>query len=75
MILHESLLDIEERFCELHALGDAAAKAEQLSWLGRRNILGGKAFIFEGIGSSELQELGELRTPSVSDLFVAKVGA
>lgn len=75
VILHESLLDIEDRFCELHALGDDAARAEQLPWLGRRNILGGKAFIFEGLGRGELQGLGEVRTPSVSDLFVAKIGA
>jgi len=75
VILHESLLDIEDRFFEVHALGDAANQAEQLPYLGKRNILGGKAFIFEDVASGELQDLGELRTPTVSDLFVAKIGA
>jgi len=74
LILHESLMDIEERFQEVHALGDAAVRAEQLPYIGKRNILGGKAFIFEQMQAGELAGLGELRTPSVSDLFVAKVG-
>ena len=74
LILHESIMDIEERFHEVHALGDAAVRAEQLPYIGKRNILGGKAFIFEGLGSAGLAGLGEIRTPSVSDLFVAKVG-
>lgn len=74
LILHESLMDIEARFQELHALGDAALRAEQLPYIGKRNILGGKAFIFEQMPAGELTDLGELRTPSVSDLFVAKVG-
>ncbi|EAQ99480.1 ABC transporter ATP-binding protein [Congregibacter litoralis] len=74
LILHESLMDIEDRFQELHALGDAAQRAEDLPYIGKRNILGGKAFIFEGASAGELAGLGELRTPSVSDLFVAKVG-
>jgi len=29
--------------------------------------------LFEGISREHLQGLGELRTPSVADLFVAKV--
>ncbi|WP_439101113.1 ABC transporter ATP-binding protein [Congregibacter sp.] len=74
LILHESILEIEERFQELHALGDAAVRAEQMPYIGKRNILGGKAFIFETATAGELAGLGELRTPSVSDLFVAKVG-
>jgi ABC-2 type transport system ATP-binding protein len=74
IILHESLMDLEERFQEVHAVGEAANRAEQLPYIGKRNILGGKAFIFEGMSRGELAGLGELRTPSVSDLFVAKVG-
>ncbi|MFK8041187.1 ABC transporter ATP-binding protein [Congregibacter sp.] len=74
LILHESIMDIEERFQEVHALGDAALRAAQMPYIGKRNILGGKAFIFEKANGSELAGLGDVRTPSVSDLFVAKVG-
>ena len=74
IILHESLSDLEERFQEVHAVGEAVAKAEALPYIGKRNILGGKAYIYENMSPGELAGLGELRTPSVSDLFVAKVG-
>jgi ABC-2 type transport system ATP-binding protein len=74
VILYESLTDLEAQFQELHAVGEAAQEAATLPYIGKRNILGGKAFIFEGMNRGELEGLGELRTPSVSDLFVAKVG-
>jgi ABC-2 type transport system ATP-binding protein len=75
LILHESLLDIEDNFLELHALGEAAVRADALPYIGKRNILGGNAFIFDAQHRDKLAGLGELRTPSVSDLFIAKVGA
>jgi ABC-2 type transport system ATP-binding protein len=59
---------------EVHVLGDAVARAEALPFIGKRNILGGKAFIFEDIAVGEVAGLGELRTPTLTDLFVAKVG-
>ncbi len=74
LILHESMTGIEDHFHELHAVGDAVAQAEELPYIGKRNILGGKAYIYENMGHGELDGLGALRTPSVSDLFVAKVG-
>jgi ABC-2 type transport system ATP-binding protein len=68
------MLAIEDDYVELHAVGDAVAKAQEIPHVGARSILGGKAIIYEGISRDILQPLGDLRTPSVSDLFVAKVG-
>ena len=74
MILQKTIPALEEEFVEVHAVGEAASKAEAIPHVGKRSILGGKAYIFEGIDRVVLAPLGELRTPSVSDLFVAKVG-
>ena len=74
LVLQKSMLSIEDEFIELHAVGDAVDKAEGIPHVGTRSILGGKAIIYEGISRELLQPLGELRTPSISDLFVAKVG-
>ncbi len=74
LVLQKSMLSIEDEFIELHAVGDAVEKAQEIPHVGTRSILGGKAIIYEGINRELLQPLGELRTPSVSDLFVAKVG-
>lgn len=74
LVLQKSMLAIEDEYVELHAVGDAVAKAEEIPHVGTRSILGGKALIYEGIERELLETLGTLRTPSVSDLFVAKVG-
>lgn len=74
LVLQKSMLAIDDEFVELHVVGDAVVKAEGIPHVGSRSILGGKAIIYEGIERELLEPLGELRTPSVSDLFVAKVG-
>lgn len=74
VILHESMMQLEERFCELRARGDKVDAASQIPHIGTRNILGGKAFVYEDVPGAQLEGLGELCTPSVSDLFMAKVG-
>ncbi len=73
LILDSPMSGLEQQFVELHAVGDAVAKAEDIPHIGSRSILGGKALIYEGIEAELLAPLGELRPPSVSDLFVAKV--
>jgi ABC-2 type transport system ATP-binding protein len=74
LVLQQSMASLEDDFVELHAVGENLARAEQIPYVGKRSILGGKALIYEGVNQASLKELGELRTPSVSDLFVAKVG-
>ncbi|MFV8818104.1 ABC transporter ATP-binding protein [Haliea sp. E17] len=74
LVLSRSMQDIEENFVQLNAVGGAVDKALSLPHLGSHSILGGRAIIFEGLERSTLAPLGELRTPSISDLFVAMVG-
>jgi ABC-2 type transport system ATP-binding protein len=74
LVMQKSMLAIEDDYIELHVVGDAVAKAQAIPHVGARSILGGKAIIYEGISRDILEPLGNLRTPSVSDLFVAKVG-
>jgi ABC-2 type transport system ATP-binding protein len=73
-LLRERMDNLEQRFVELHAVGENVAKAETLGSIGQRTILGGKAFIFENTPRESLETLGELRSPTLADLFVAKVG-
>jgi ABC-2 type transport system ATP-binding protein len=73
VVLNKALSEIEEDYLELHAVGEAAAKARAIPHIGTRNILGGQAIIYEHTDRTLLSPLGELRTPSVSNLFVAKV--
>lgn len=73
IILNKALPEIEGEYVELHAVGEAAARARAIPHIGSRNILGGQAIIYEGADRKHLSTLGELRTPSVTNLFVAKV--
>jgi ABC-2 type transport system ATP-binding protein len=74
LIMHQPMATFEDAFAELHVVGEAAARAEAIPHIGKRTILGGKAIIYEGVDRSLLESLGDVRTPSVSDLFVAKIG-
>lgn len=74
LVLSKSMEAIEEQFVQLYAVGDAVQKAQGIPHLGSHSILGGKAVIYEGIDRESLAPLGDLRTPSVSDLFVAMMG-
>jgi ABC-2 type transport system ATP-binding protein len=55
------------------ASGDNAAKARGFGPIFEREIFGKKAMLFEGVDREQLADLGELHTPSIADLFVAKI--
>ena len=38
-----------------------------------REVFGKKVLTFEGVSRESLEGLGEVRTPDIADLFVAKV--
>jgi len=74
VVLHESMESLAEKFCELHVVGAAVEQAQGYKPISERSILGGKAMIFENADREALASLGELHAPSVSDLFIAKMG-
>lgn len=73
-ILCDAMPALEQEYVELRAVGPAVARAEAIPHVGQRSLLGGKALIYQGIDREALAPLGELRTPSLADLFVAKIG-
>ncbi len=74
MVLSRSMQEIEDNFVQLNAVGEAAGKALAIPHVGSHGILGGRAVIYEGVSREALAPLGQVRTPSVSDLFVAMMG-
>jgi ABC-2 type transport system ATP-binding protein len=73
LILNTTMDSLAERYSELVASGDNAAKARGFGPIFERDIFGKKAMLFEGVDREQLADLGELHTPSVADLFVAKI--
>ena len=73
IVLDASMEALPEQYVELLASGDNAEKARKLNPIYERDVFGKKVLTFEGINREQLTGLGELRTPDIADLFVAKV--
>jgi ABC-2 type transport system ATP-binding protein len=73
IVLDSSMEQVEERFIELQVAPDKAEAARALGPIHERALLGRIAFTYEDVPSQQLAALGEIRTPSVADLFVATI--
>jgi len=62
-----------DNYVELQVAGDKADEARGFRPFYEHDVFGKKVMIFEGIDRGKLAGLGETHTPSVVDLFVAKV--
>jgi ABC-2 type transport system ATP-binding protein len=71
IVLNTDMESMGERFAEVMVSADMAAAARQLKPLDERQVFGKSIFLFDGIDQAQLKTLGEIRRPSVSDLFVA----
>ncbi len=69
--LNSSMDDVQERYVELMVAPDNAQAARELRPLNERELFGRHIFLFDKANREQLEPLGELRTPSVADLFVA----
>jgi ABC-2 type transport system ATP-binding protein len=73
IVLDAEMESIPAQYVELLASGERAEKARQFRPIYERQVFGKQVMTFEGVDRTELKGLGELRTPDVADLFVAKV--
>jgi ABC-2 type transport system ATP-binding protein len=74
IVLAHGMDDVEARFLELLVRPEHLAEARALRPIHQRQVLGRNVLLFEGADRSRLAALGEVRTPSLADLFVAVVG-
>jgi ABC-2 type transport system ATP-binding protein len=71
--LASSVEALGEQFQQVVLTPEQAPHARALHPLYERELLGRVAMLFEGRSREELKAFGELRTPSIADLFVAKM--
>jgi ABC-2 type transport system ATP-binding protein len=71
--LDSSVEALSERYVQVNVNPDHTARARELKPFYEREVFGRVAMFFEGRPGEELQSLGETRTPSIADLFVAKM--
>ncbi|MEX2468831.1 MAG: ABC transporter ATP-binding protein [Pseudohongiellaceae bacterium] len=73
IVLDEAMHDLPHRFAEVIVSPEHKAAADALQPIHRRSLLGKQSYTFEGVPRERLAGLGEVITPSVADLFVAKM--
>jgi ABC-2 type transport system ATP-binding protein len=73
IVLDASVEDIAERYLQVTVAADRIEAARALRPFFERQVFGRSVMLFENQPEAALSELGELRTPGIADLFVAKM--
>jgi ABC-2 type transport system ATP-binding protein len=71
IVLDTDMDSLGERFAEVLVGAESAPAARALKPLDERQVFGKSIFLFDNVNRSELERLGEVRRPSIGDLFVA----
>jgi ABC-2 type transport system ATP-binding protein len=69
-----SMEEFEARYAEVAVRPDQLAAARAQKPLRERQVLGRSIALYDGVDRRSLEALGDVRTPSLAELFVAVVG-
>ena len=73
IVFNRTMEDVEARYTEVQVHPDKLAAARALCPIAERQGIGHSVLIFEGRERQQLAAIGDLRTPSIADLFVAVI--
>src|SRR6266540_5388092 len=74
IVLNCSMEELESRYLEVTVNPEQLADAKALRPMHERQLLGRSTLLFDGAEREQLAAIGEVRRPSIADLFVAVVG-
>ena len=74
IVLDCSMEEFEERYREVMVNPEQLATARALRPIQERQVFGRSIMLFDRVARDSLIPLGEVRTPSIADLFVAVIG-
>ena len=74
IVFAASMEDIERRYTEVMVNPEHTGAARALRPVHERQIFGRSILLFDGADRQQLAALGDVRTPSIADLFVALMG-
>ena len=74
IVLDCSMEAFEARYQEVMVHPEQVAAARALKPIHERQVFGRSVLVFDGCDRQQLSTLGEVRTPSIADLFVALMG-
>ena len=74
IVLECSMEQFESRYAEVMVDSDHLSTAQALKPIHARQLFGRNILLFDNVDRHQLAALGEVRTPSIADLFVAIMG-
>jgi len=74
VVLDSTMEAFEARYVELMAAPEHVATARTFGPIHERQLFGRSLLIYDGADRARLAALGEIRTPSLADIFVAVIG-
>ena len=74
IVLDCSMEEFESRYVEVMVHPEQLAAARALKPIHERQVFGRSILLFERVDRQQLAGLGEIRTPSIADVFVAVMG-
>jgi ABC-2 type transport system ATP-binding protein len=74
IVFDRSLEELESRYLEVMVHPEQVAAARALKPMHERQVLGRSILLFDRVDRNQLAALGDVRTPSIADLFVAVMG-
>jgi ABC-2 type transport system ATP-binding protein len=74
IVLECSMEEFESRYVEVMVHPDRLAAARALRPIRERQVFGRRILLFAGADRTQVAAFGEVRTPSIADVFVAVVG-
>ena len=74
IVLNCSMEEFESRYVEVMVHPDHVAGARALKPMHERQVFGRSIMLFENVDRGQLAAIGDVRTPSIADLFVAVMG-
>jgi len=74
IVLNRSMEELESRYAEVTVSPEQVEAARALKPIQEREVFGRRLLLFDDLDRQQLAALGEVRTPSIAELFVAVVG-
>ena len=74
IVFNCSMEELESRYLEVTVNPEQVAAARTLRPMQERQVLGRSILLFDGVDRQQLAAVGEVRTSSIADLFVAVMG-
>jgi ABC-2 type transport system ATP-binding protein len=74
IVFNCNMEELESRYLEVTVHPEQVAAARALKPMHERQSIGRSVMLFDRVDRTQLAELGDVRTPSIADLFVAVIG-